>query len=53
MGSNSCIVVMNLMILCEQSLKNMRYFSMVNIKRKFSYQATIYAMQIQEAIAFV
>ena len=36
-GSNSCVIVMNFMILGEESLKNMWYISMVNIKHKFSY----------------
>ena len=39
---------MNFMILGEESIGNMWYISMVNNQQKFSYQATITAMQIQE-----
>ena len=41
------------MIRCEESFKNMWYISMVNIKHKFSYLATVNAMQIKEPMVSV
>ena len=44
---------MNFMILGEESLKNTWYISMVYIKHKCSYYATVNAMQIQEPMISV